>query len=136
MGVYGMLAIALALFSMRNIVQPKFWKERWIMVGFWGLNAGLMGMIAITLVPVGVLQAIESFNNGFWSARSWTFYEQPVVNTLLWLRVIPDSVFILFGALPVLAAAVYGFCHLRRPDAAKPAVRSRAEDRELAGVAQ
>lgn len=47
------------------------------MTGFWGLNAGLMGMITLTLVPVGVLQAIESFQNGFWSARSWEFYQQP-----------------------------------------------------------
>ena len=35
MGVYGMLAIALALFSLRNIVEPERWKEKWIMVGFW-----------------------------------------------------------------------------------------------------
>ena len=61
MGVYGMLAIALALFSLRNIVEPRYWKEKWIMVGFWGLNIGLMGMILVTLVPIGVMQAIESF---------------------------------------------------------------------------
>lgn len=77
MGVYGMLALALATFSLRNIVEPRQWKEKWIMTGFWGLNAGLMGMITLTLVPVGVLQAIESFQNGFWSARSWEFYQQP-----------------------------------------------------------
>jgi nitric oxide reductase subunit B len=134
MGVYGMLAIALALFSLRNIVQPRYWKERWIMTGFWGLNTGLMGMIAITLVPIGVMQAVESFNNGFWSARSWSFYEQPLVNTLLWLRVLPDSVFILLGAVPVLAAAVYGFFHLRRPDSdgsalPEPAVLARAAEK-------
>ena len=40
MGVYGMLAIALALFSLRNIVEPERWKEKWIMVGFWGVNCG------------------------------------------------------------------------------------------------
>ena len=68
------------------------------MAGFWGLNAGLMGMIMLTLVPVGVLQAIESFQNGFWSARSWEFYQQPVINGLLWLRIVPDTVFILHRA--------------------------------------
>jgi nitric oxide reductase subunit B len=117
MGVYGMLAIALATYSMRNIVQPEFWKEKWIMVGFWGLNIGLMGMIALTLFPIGAMQAVESFQNGFWSARSWDFYRQPVVNTLLWLRLIPDTVFIAVGALPLLAAAVYGFFHLRPANA-------------------
>jgi nitric oxide reductase subunit B len=116
MGVYGMLAIALSTFSLRNVVEPRQWKEKWIMTGFWGLNAGLMGMIMLTLVPVGVLQAIESFQNGFWSARSWEFYQQPVINGLLWLRVLPDSVFILLGVLPIVAAALWGITHLRRVD--------------------
>jgi nitric oxide reductase subunit B len=118
MGVYGMLAIALATFSMRNIVRPEFWKEKWIMVGFWGLNVGLMGMIAVTLFPIGALQAMESFEKGFWAARSWEFYRQPLINTLLWLRMIPDGIFIAVGALPILAAAVYGFFHLRPASAA------------------
>jgi nitric oxide reductase subunit B len=116
MGVYGMLALALATFSLRNIVVPSQWKEKWIMTGFWGLNAGLMGMIMLTLVPVGVLQAIESFQNGFWSARSWEFYRQPVINGLLWLRVLPDSVFILIGVLPIVGAGLWGMAHLRRAD--------------------
>lgn len=114
MGVYGMLALALATFSMRNIVKPEYWKEKWMMIGFWGLNAGLMGMIVITLVPIGFLQAIESFQNGFWSARSWEFYQQPLINRLLWLRMIPDTVFIVVGAIPIVAASVYGLFHMRR----------------------
>jgi nitric oxide reductase subunit B len=113
MGVYGMLALALATFSMRNIVKPEFWKEKWMMIGFWGLNAGLMGMIMITLVPIGALQAIESFQNGFWSARSWEFYQQPVINQLLWLRLLPDTVFIFAGAIPVVAASLWGLINMR-----------------------
>ena len=135
MGVYGMLAVALALFSLRNIVDPRYWKERWFMAGFWGLNAGLMGMIVITLVPIGVLQAVASFNNGFWSARSLEFYRQPVVQTLLWLRMAPDTVFIAIGALPIVAGAVYGFLHLRplrEPHAVKEAIEEAEE--ELVGV--
>ena len=114
MGVYGMLAIALALFSLRNIVSPERWKERWIMTGFWGLNIGLMGMIVITLVPIGILQALESFNNGFWSARSFDFYRQPMIHQLLWLRMIPDTVFIVGGVMPLVGAMLYGFLNLRR----------------------
>lgn len=113
MGVYGMLAIALATFSLRNIVEPKAWKESWFRLGFWGLNIGLMGMILVTLLPIGVMQAVESFQHGFWSARSFAFYQQPVVSTLLWLRMIPDTVFIVFGAVPVVAAATYGFLNMR-----------------------
>jgi nitric oxide reductase subunit B len=130
MGVYGMLAIALALFSLRNIVEPRYWKEKWLMVSFWGLNVGLMGMILVTLVPIGVLQAVESFEHGFWSARSLGFYERPVVKTLLWLRMAPDSVFLVLGALPLVAAAVYGLLHLRTVKE----VEVKEEVRELVGV--
>ena len=129
MGVYGMLAIALALFSLRNVVEERYWKEKWIMTGFWGLNIGLMGMIMVTLVPIGVMQALESFRNGFWSARSLEFYQQPIVKTLLWLRVIPDSIFIGLGVLPIVAAAVYGFFHLRQVQV--PVARQEEEAREL-----
>jgi nitric oxide reductase subunit B len=126
MGVYGMLAIALALFSLRNIVEPRYWKEKWMMTGFWGLNIGLMGMIVVTLMPVGVMQAYESFNNGFWSARSMEFYQQPVVKTLLWLRMIPDTVFLVAGALPIVAGSVWGLMHLRGLKA--PVVVAEVED--------
>lgn len=131
MGVYGMLAIALALFSLRNVVEERYWKEKWLMTGFWGLNIGLMGMILVTLVPIGVMQALESFRNGFWSARSLEFYQQPIVKTLLWLRVIPDSIFIILGVLPIVAAAVYGFFHLRE---VQEPVAQKEEVRELVNV--
>ncbi|MBS1856472.1 MAG: nitric-oxide reductase large subunit [Acidobacteria bacterium] len=133
MGVYGMLAIALALFSLRNIVEPRYWKEKWMMVGFWGLNIGLMGMIVVTLVPIGVMQAIESFDNGFWSARSLEFYQQPLVKTLLWLRMIPDTVFIAVGAVPIVAASVWGLFHMRALRAPVP-VAQEQEEREMVEV--
>jgi nitric oxide reductase subunit B len=121
MGVYGMLAIALALYSLRDMVEPRYWKEKWIMTGFWALNGGLMGMILITLLPVGVMQALESFRNGIWSARAWEFYQQPAVNRLLWLRILPDSIFIALGVVPLTAAIVWGALHLRkRPVAVMP----------------
>jgi nitric oxide reductase subunit B len=113
MGVYGMLALALAMFSLRNIIKPEFWREKWVMTGFWGLNAGLMGMIMMTLVPIGFMQAQASFDHGFWWARSFEFYQQPIVNQLLWLRILPDTIFILGGVLPLVAAGLYGLLHLR-----------------------
>jgi nitric oxide reductase subunit B len=116
MGVYGMLAIALALYSLRDMVEPRYWKEKWIMTAFWALNAGLMGMIVITLAPIGVMQALESFRNGFWSARAWEFYQQPAVSKLLWLRIIPDSVFIVLGVVPLTAAIVWGALHMRKAE--------------------
>jgi nitric oxide reductase subunit B len=113
-GVYGMLAIALLLFAMRNIVNPEWWNDRMLKVSFWGLNAGLMGMILVTLLPVGLIQMGESFANGFWAARSFEFYRMPIVHTLLWLRIVPDSIFIAFGVLPLVIFVARAFGHLRR----------------------
>ena len=114
-----------------------------MMTGFWGLNAGLMGMILITLVPVGAMQAIASFERGFWWARSLEFYSQPLVNQLLWLRMLPDTVFILIGVVPMVAAGVFGMLHLRKAEVRRPVapvwvadrtVSSYEEERELTGV--
>ena len=59
------------------------------------------------------MQALESFRNGFWSARSLGFYQQPLVKTLLWLQIVPDTVFIVTDVLPLPVAATYGLFHMR-----------------------
>ncbi len=41
-GVYGMLSIALLLFSWRGLVQREHWNDRLLTVSFWGLNGGLL----------------------------------------------------------------------------------------------
>jgi nitric oxide reductase subunit B len=61
------------------------------------------------------------------------FYQQPVVKTLLWLRMVPDTVFIVAGVLPIVAAAAYGFFHLR-PVQQPASVDQKTEARELVGV--
>ena len=105
------------------------------MTGFWGLNIGLMGMIVTTLVPIGVMQAYESFRNGFWSARSGDFYQQPIVQKLLWVRMAPDTIFIVLGVLPIVAAAAYGLFHMRtlRTPVRQEALEA-APARDLVGV--
>ena len=65
-----------------------------------------------------------SFQNGFWSARSWEFYQQPIVNRLLWLRMMPDTVFIVAGVLPIAAAALWGMANMRRADVDGPQISS------------
>ncbi len=114
MGVYGMLALALTTFCLRNMVNIDGWKEQWFKVGVWGLNLGLLGMILLTLTPIGLLQVHESYTHGFWSARSLEFYRQPMVHFLLWLRIIPDTTFILLGTVPVTGAVIRAFFHLRK----------------------
>lgn len=59
MGVYGMFAVAVLLFSLRNIVKPQAWNDKLLKIACWGLNLGLAGMILITLLPVGMMQLEE-----------------------------------------------------------------------------
>jgi nitric oxide reductase subunit B len=114
MGVFGMLAIALALYCMRNTTTDDGWSDRLFTVSFWGLNVGLMGMIVVTLTPVGVMQLVHASEHGFWSARSLAFYEQPTVQALLWARIVPDAIFIGLGVVPLVIGLVRAFRH-RRP---------------------
>ncbi|MCB1018570.1 MAG: nitric-oxide reductase large subunit [Planctomycetes bacterium] len=113
MGVFGMLAIALALYCLRNVVNEKGWAGRLFTISFWGLNVGLAGMCAITLAPVGFMQMAHAEAHGFWAARSLEFYQQDSVQLLLWLRMIPDSIFIVAGVLPLLGGLLVGFRNLR-----------------------
>lgn len=113
MGVYGMLAIALLLYVLRNITKPEAWSDKLVTVSFWGLNIGLMGMILITLLPVGFMQMFESFQHGFHVARDFSFYQKPIVNTLMWLRSLPDTVFLAPGILPLVWLTLKGLLNLR-----------------------
>lgn len=116
MGVYGMFAIAVLLYTMRNIVEPDKWNDKLLRLSCWGLNIGLTGMIVITLLPVGFMQLKHSFDFGYWSARDFSFYQEGPVNLLLWLRIIPDSIFIVLGILPLVYAVVRSMFHLRKPN--------------------
>ena len=52
MGVYGMLAVGLALFCLRYIIPEKMWSDRPAKVSFWCLNLGLVWMVFATLFPL------------------------------------------------------------------------------------
>jgi nitric oxide reductase subunit B len=117
MGVYGMFAIAVLLFTLRNIVRPEKWTgktDKILKISCWGLNIGLAGMILITLLPVGMVQLQTAFEQGFWVARDPSFYQDGLVRVLLWLRIIPDSIFILAGVVPLVWAVVRAVFHLRK----------------------
>ncbi len=134
MGVFGMLAVALALWCTRNVVREDAWSGRLFTLSFWGLNAGLLGMIVLTLTPIGVMQVAEAAETGFWSARSLEFYRQGTVQTLLWLRILPDTVFIGLGVLPLCAGLVRAWRNLRpeTPIEREPAAARRREEEVLA----
>lgn len=119
MGVYGMFAIAVLLYTLRNIVKPDQWNDKLLRLSCWGLNIGLTGMIVITLLPVGFMQLKHAFDFGFWAARDYSFYEQGPVHLLLWLRMLPDTVFIVAGIVPLVYAVIRSMLHLRKPNVAE-----------------
>ncbi len=112
-GVYGMLSISLLLFSWRGLVARDQWNDRLLAVSFWGLNGGLLALTLLTLLPVGIAQAWTSYAEGLWVARDVSFFERPLVATLGQLRMIPDTVIIVFGVLPLVYFLFRTFPHLK-----------------------
>ena len=102
MGVYGMLAVGLALFCLRYMIPEKFWSERAAKISFWSLNIGLAWMVFATLFPLGILQLYHSVSVGYFDARSLKFLSNHTNALLEWLRLPGDTLFILGGTLPVL----------------------------------
>ncbi|XXF80149.1 nitric-oxide reductase large subunit [Myxococcaceae bacterium GXIMD 01537] len=92
-GVYGMLGIALMLFSMRMMAPDQKWKTKPLAWAFWCINGGLMMMALMSLLPIGVLQTMAAMEHGTWWARSAEFLQTPLMNTLRWLRAPGDTLF-------------------------------------------
>ena len=113
-GVYGMLAIALILFCWCGLVEDKHWKDGILKLSFWGLNGGLFLMFLTGLLPIGLMQVWHSYDTGFWYARSADFYNLPEIQFLGQLRMIPDMILIVLGALPLLYFLISTFPRLRK----------------------
>ena len=111
MGVYGMLAIGLALFCLRYLIPADRWPERWAKISFWSTNIGLAWMCFATLLPLGIAQLYQSVNKGYWEARELEFLTNDTNALLEWLRLPGDIVFIAGGAVPVLLIAYVGIRH-------------------------
>lgn len=114
MGVYGMFGIAVLLYSLRNIVKPEAWNDKWLKFSCWMLNIGLAGMIVVTLLPIGIMQLKEAFLHGYWASRSPDFLKQDIVQNLLTLRSVPDTIF-LVGVITLMVFSVKALFHLRKP---------------------
>jgi nitric oxide reductase subunit B len=97
-GVYGMLGIGLMLFCLRALRPGAAWRTGPIAASFWLINVGLSLMVILSLLPVGILQTWAAVETGTWWARSAEFMQQPLMNTLRWLRVPGDTLFAI-GAL-------------------------------------
>ncbi len=92
-GVYGTLGLALMLFVLRALEPERIWNEKLLSFSFWTINGGLMMMILFSLLPIGLLQTLESVNKGYWSARSAEFMQTDLMQTLRWMRVVGDTFF-------------------------------------------
>ena len=102
MGVYGMLAVGLALFCLRYMVPEDRWSDRAAKISFWSVNLGLAWMVFATLFPLGILQLYHSVNSGYFDARSLKFLTSRNNALLEWVRFPGDVLFIVGGILPVL----------------------------------
>lgn len=98
-GVYGLLAIALMLFSMRHIVKKISWSDKLLKWSFWGLNGGLMAMSVFSLIPSGFYQFYYAVKYGMWYARSPEITTSETMKLFSWMRVVPDMIFIAGGVL-------------------------------------
>jgi nitric oxide reductase subunit B len=123
-GVYGMLGLALMLFCLRAADPARTWNERPLKLGFWALNAGLMLMLLLSLLPVGLLQTRAAVQIGYWYARSPEFLQTPLVSQLRWMRVVGDTIF----TVGALAFVWFAASLLRRSDQASAEVEVVAVD--------
>lgn len=119
MGVFGMLALALMVFVSRQVLTDLQWPdvERYVRVGFWGLNLGLVLMVVAHFFPGGVLQLWDVLEHGYWHARSPEFLGTRVMRMVEWLRLPADLVFIFGGVVPLLLAAGRTYLFLRQSPA-------------------
>ena len=111
MGVYGMLAIGLALFCLRYLIPAERWPEKWAKISFWSTNIGLAWMCFATLLPLGILQLYKSVSDGYFEARELKFLTGDTNALIEWLRLPGDVLFIAGGAVPTLYIAYLGIRH-------------------------
>ena len=105
-GVYGMLGLGLTLFCLRAVRPGAQWRELPLKWAFWLVNIGLSLMVLLSMLPIGILQAIASIQQGTWYARSAEFLQTPAMQFMRWMRV-PGDVLFAAGAL-ILGLFVVG----------------------------
>src|SRR5262245_51730263 len=94
-GVYGLLSLGLTLMVARVLTGMRVWKESKLAAAFWCMNGGLVLMVGLSLLPIGIAQAVASVQTGLWYARSAEFLQQPWLEQLRWLRLFGDTVFLI-----------------------------------------
>jgi nitric oxide reductase subunit B len=52
-------------------------------------------MVGLSILPIGITQAVASVDTGLWYARSAEFLQSPLLERLRWLRIVGDTVFLM-----------------------------------------
>ena len=120
MGVFGMLAVALLVFALRQMSSESHWSsmQKYLRISFWGLNIGLGGMVVLDLFPSGVLQLLDATRNGYWHARSGEFSSQPLIAAMEWARMPADLIFIFMGVVPLVIVTLMTYRNARTEEPA------------------
>ncbi len=63
-GVYGLPALGLVLLVVRRLQPEGVWRDRPLQIALWGMNGGLVLMIALSLLSIGLMQAAASIEHG------------------------------------------------------------------------
>ncbi len=98
-GVYLMLSLSFLVFALRYLIRPEDWSEGMVKFSFWSLNLGLAWMVFVNLFPLGILQLADSVTNGYWHARSLTFFQGHAF--IEWMR-LPGDVLFIAGVVPLV----------------------------------
>ncbi|WP_460765444.1 nitric-oxide reductase large subunit [Niabella terrae] len=101
-GVYGILGIGLMMFILRGLYPDRQWNDKLIGWAFWLINIGLFVMVTISMLPIGIMQAVASIQEGYWYARSAAFMQTDIMKVLRWARVPGDTVLALGELLLVI----------------------------------
>ena len=65
-------------------------------------------MALLSLLPYGLMQVHAAVTHGFWYARSAEFLQQPLMQTLVWMRMPGDVIFAIgAGMLALFVAKLY-----------------------------
>jgi nitric oxide reductase subunit B len=71
-------------------------------------------MVVGNLFPEGILQLSDVIHNGYWHARGAEYLANHTVRFLEWMRLPGDGVFIVFGVVPLVIAAIITYATMKR----------------------
>jgi nitric oxide reductase subunit B len=105
-GVFGMLGLGGLVFCTRAMQSDAAWRttEKFVRLGYGGLNASLALMVLVDLFPAGVLQLWRCRLQRLLARAARRVLDEAACSTRWSVR--GDTVFIVLGALPITIGAL------------------------------